>query len=74
MNKATIQRSFTQHAQSFQELEILRECTEMRCLNIIEHIETFQDAENFFVVSKFMPAGDLLNYVIKQPVQPLPEA
>ena len=37
----------------------------MRCLNIIEHIETFQDAENFFVVLKFMPAGDLLNYVIK---------
>ena len=76
MNKQTIERSF-QHGplgagasarEPFQELEILRECTETRCMNILEHIETFQDAEHYFVVTKFMPAGDLLNYVMKQPV------
>ena len=49
-------------------MDILRECTETRCLNILELIETFQDAEHFYVVTKFMPAGDLLNYVMKQPV------
>lgn len=82
MNKQTIERSFQHGAvgagaglaglagspEPFQELEILRECTETRCLNILEHIETFEDAEHYFVVTKFMPAGDLLNYVMKQPV------
>jgi serine/threonine protein kinase len=43
-------------------------------MNILEHVETFQDTENYFVVSKFMPAGDLLNYLMKQPVQPLQES
>ena len=40
----------------------------MRCLNILELVESFEDAENFFVVTKFMPAGDLLSYLMKQPV------
>lgn len=74
MNKALIERTFAQNGQEFQELEILRECTRTLRLNILEHVETFQDAVNYYVVSKFMPAGDLLNYLMKQPVQPLQES
>lgn len=36
-------------------------------------LEYFEDAQYYYIVTKFMPAGDLLNYLMKQLSQPLPE-
>ena len=36
-------------------------------------VDSYEDACNHYIVTKFMPAGDLLNYLQKQPVQPLTE-
>ena len=40
---------------------------------MLSFIESFEDDEAYYVVAKYMPAGDLLNYVCKQPNQPLDE-
>ena len=36
-------------------------------------IDSFEDAQHFFVVTKMMPAGDLVSYLTKQEHQPLSE-
>ena len=43
------------------------------CPNILELVETFEDHIAYYVVTKFMPAGDLFNYICQQPKQPLEE-
>ena len=43
------------------------------CPNVLELIETFQDNDHYYVVTKFMPAGDLFNFISKQETLPLNE-
>jgi len=65
MAKQTINRVFTANGQPFSELEIIQECSLHRCPNILEFIEAFEDSQYLYIVTKFMPAGDLLNYLMK---------
>jgi len=74
MAKQTINRVFTSNGQAFSELEVIQECSLAGCPNILEFIEAFEDSQYLYIVTKFMPAGDLLNYLMKQPIQPLPES
>ena len=55
------------------EVAIMTETTQKRCCSILEMIESFEDAANLYIVTKYMPAGDMLNYLIKQSTQPLTE-
>jgi len=64
--KNTINRIFVGNGQSFSELEMLYECTSAQIPNIIELIEGFEDAQYLYIVTKFVPAGDLLNYLMMQ--------
>jgi len=65
--KNTINRIFVDNGQPFSELEMLYECTSTpQISNIIELIEGFEDAKYLYIVTKFVPAGDLLNYLIMQ--------
>ena len=41
--------------------------------NILELVETFEDSIAYYVVTKFMPTGDLFNYICQQKKQPLEE-
>ena len=68
MAKQTINRVFTANGQPFSELEVIQECSQARCPNILEFIEAFKDPQYLYIVTKFMPAGDLLNYLMKQPI------
>ena len=43
----------------------MQECAQAKSLNILELIETFEDHDKMYLVTKFMPAGDLLNYSMK---------
>lgn len=40
---------------------------------MLSFIESFEDDNFYYIVMKYMPAGDLLNYVCKQKNQPLDE-
>ena len=40
---------------------------------MLKLVESFEDSEHYFLVTQFMPAGDLMNYLMKQKQQPLSE-
>lgn len=75
IEKKTIQKIMNhgQGDQTFEETEILKYCTDTFCANVLELIESFEDATHLYVVTKFMPAGDMLNYLMRQTEQPLSE-
>ena len=58
----------------FEELQIIHEIAKSNSPNIIELIETFEDNDCYYVVTKFMQAGDLFNYITKQQETPLRES
>lgn len=74
MHKQKINDIFLVNGQSFHEAQIMEECAQTNSPNILELLESFEDSQQLIIVTKFMPAGDLLNYLMKQPVQPLTEA
>ena len=43
----------------------MQECNSGETSYILEMIESFEDVESLYVVTKYMPAGDLLNYLVK---------
>jgi len=43
----------------------MKQVARSNCPNILELIETFEDNDCYYVVTKFMPAGDLFNYLNK---------
>lgn len=49
--------------QVFQELKIMEEVSCSECPNILELIESFEDKDCFYIVTKFMPGGDLFNFI-----------
>ena len=51
----------------------MKQVARSNCPNILELIETFEDNDCYYVVTKFMAAGDLFNYLNKQQTQPLDE-
>ena len=74
IDKSRISALFTQNGQMFNELEVLRSCTQNQCDGILPLIEHFEDTNHLYIVTKFMPGGDLLNYLMRQQIQPLNES
>ena len=66
VDKSKIVRHFTTHGQMFQELEVLKLCTYGQCQSVLPLIEHFEDTHYLYIVTKFMPGGDLLNYLMHQ--------
>ena len=73
IDKANSARVFGQFNHADREVKLMEECSDGSAHNILEIIESFEDDTSQFVVTKFMPAGYLLNYLVKQPTQPLSE-
>ena len=73
IQKGTIDKVYKRNKQQFEELEISKEMAHSDCKNILDLIEVFEDDMAYYVVSKFMPAGDLYRYICRQPSQPLDE-
>ena len=51
----------------------MQELSSHDCPNVLELIESFEDSDCYYVVTKFMPAGDLFNFISKQEKLPLDE-
>jgi len=47
-------------------LKISEEMASVDCKNLLELIEVFEDSEAYYVVTRFMPYGDLFNYICEQ--------
>ena len=44
------------------------------CSNVIELVESFEDENSYYCVTRYMAGGDLYKYITTQPNQPLLEA
>ena len=73
IQKSKIDAVFTKNKQAFEELAISEEMARNNCQNILELVEVFEDNMAYYVVTRFMPSGDLFNYVCQQQSQPLDE-
>lgn len=73
IEKAKINSVYLKNKQTFEELSISEEMARENCSNILDLVEVFEDDQAFYVVTKFMPSGDLFNYICQQANQPLDE-
>ena len=71
--KSEINKAFKANGQDFIELELSEKLTKLDCDNLLRTFETFEDKDNFVIVTEYVKAGDLFKYVCKQPDQPLTE-
>ena len=70
--KERIQKSFGK-VHVFNELGVMEEVCRGQCPNMLELIETFEDDTLYYIVTKFMPSGDLLNHLLKRQTRPTEE-
>ena len=63
--KSKMSEALQQNQNGISEIDIMRECTKTQVRNIIELVDSYEDTENHYIVTKFMPGGDLLNYLQK---------
>ena len=47
--------------------------TQKNCNNILRTLETFEDEKYYFIVTEYMQAGDLYDYICNLPDQPMNE-
>ena len=73
IDKKVIQETFDVNGQVFDELEIMKEVSG-NCPNVIELVESFEDENSYYCVTRYMAGGDLYKYITTQPNQPLLEA
>jgi serine/threonine protein kinase len=53
VDKKVIDKSFTLNGQKFCELQIMEEVSRGQCANMLELVESFEDATHFYIVTKF---------------------
>ena len=51
----------------------MRECYSNRCDNVLEMLDDFEDSQNYYIVTKYMHGGNLVDYLNQQEQQPLLE-
>ena len=71
IKKTKIDGCFKANNEVFEELNVLKDITQAGCTNTLELIEHFQDQTQEYIVTKHMEGGDLFNFLVKQPNQPL---
>lgn len=71
ISKEKIADVFKKNKENFFEIELMEEVS--GCSNILSLIESFEDANNFYVVTRCMNCGSLMDYIMKQSNSPLPE-
>ena len=41
----------------------MRECYSNRCDNVLEILDDFEDSQNYYIVTKYMHGGNLVDYL-----------
>lgn len=65
IDKKVIKETFTANGQVFAELEIMQEISGS-CPNVMNLVESFEDDNFYFCVTRFMAGGDLNKYITEQ--------
>ena len=67
ISKEKIAQAFEANGQDFIELELSQRLSKLNCDNLVMVFETFEDEENYCIVTELLEAGDLFKYVCQQP-------
>ena len=73
IRKTVIERTFGVNEEQFVELEVLQLLTRSGTPNVLSALDSFESEDEIFIVTKYMPGGDLLSYLCTLDVQPLDE-
>ena len=65
LNKCNIERTFTKMKEEYSELSIMKQVCRGQALNMLELVDSFEDNEFQYAVTKHIPDGDLHRYVLK---------
>ena len=66
INKRPIEKAFSKvENHVYQEIQVVNEIARANCSNTLELIETFENSEDYVIVTKMMQGGDLHNYLTK---------
>lgn len=72
-SKAKIEKTFDCNNEEFKELEVMKELTQEDCRNVVKCLEVFSDDEQHYLVTEYMPQGDLSQHLKTQGRWPLSE-
>ena len=74
VNKASIEKTFTLLRESYAEIEVMKLVCRGQAPNMIKLLDYFEDSSYFYIITKYVPAGDLQDYVMKKwSRSPMPE-
>ena len=73
IHKAKIDRTFTHNKEKFRELEIMQSLAQSESPFIVKCLEVFSDSEMYYLVTEYMPHGDLAEHCRRCGKWPLPE-
>ena len=62
IQKSKIERTFTYNKEKFRELEIMQNLARSDCRSILKCLEVFSDNEMHYLVTEYMPHGDLAEH------------
>lgn len=65
INKAKIKRSFGRNGNTFMELQSMHAVCRSQVPNLIDLLDTFEDPDYYYTVTKFMPYCDLQKHLTK---------
>ena len=65
--------TFNDSENSYQEVQLLKKCQKLKLPNILPLVEVYQKSDTIYLVTKYLPAGSLLNFLNKMPSQFLDE-
>lgn len=66
INKKTVTNVLLRCDNRFEELDIIHKCHNLDVPNVLELIESFEDDENYYVVTRFLEGGALLDYIVSE--------
>lgn len=73
IQKSKIERTFAYNKEKFRELEIMQSLARSDCRSILKCLEVFSDNEMHYLVTEYMPHGDLAEHCRRSGTWPLPE-
>lgn len=74
IDKASTLKTFAKVVENYAEIQISKRVCRNQIPHVLEMLDTFEDDANFYIVTKYVPSGNLLNYVVKHwRFTPVPE-
>ena len=73
LSKLGMKKMFTGSREQTAEVQLLWQCAETKSPYILPIVETHMEDDTCYIVTKFLPGGNLYDMMVKQPNKQMPE-